>query len=51
MTQERFEEIKKTGNMMAGNIGPKAFKELIEEIESLNKILIKEDRKTMFDIA
>lgn len=35
MTKERFEQIKKDGKLMAGNIGPAMFRELVDEIERL----------------
>lgn len=35
LTKERFEQIKKDGKLMSGNIGPRMFKELVDEIVRL----------------
>lgn len=35
LTKERFEQIKKDGKLMSGNIGPTMFKKLIAEVERL----------------
>lgn len=35
LTKERFDKIKKDGKLMAGNIGPSMYKDLIEFIEAM----------------
>lgn len=35
LTLDRFNQIKKDGKLLAGNIGPTMFKEMVAEIERL----------------
>jgi len=35
LTKERLDQIKKDGRLLAGNIGPTMFKEMVSEIERL----------------